>query len=605
MNPADSTAVPQAPVRILRSGAVFAGVAFLLFAAAVMLPWTQQAVLGASLLAVALLLKRSSGSQRVTLLPLLLSCFATLRYCLWRVTTVSHLFRGAAIHPVSLDAVFAALLLCAELFCFLTMGLGYFQMLSPMRRPPAALPADIALWPEVDLLITTLDEPLHLVKYTALAARNIDWPADRLNVYVLDDGRRPEFRDFCARAGIGYMIRDDLQFAKAGNLNRALARLSAPLVAVFDADQVPTRSFLQTTAGWFLRDPKLGMLQTPHHLYSQDPFERNLPDSRDLPNEGELFYGVVQDGNDLWNAAYFCGSCAVMRRAALDDVGGIAVETLTEDVHTSLRMQKRGWNTAYLNLPQAAGLATERLSGHIRQRVRWARGMVQVLRLENPLFARGLTSSQRLCYFHAMAHFLYALPRLIFLTVPLLTLLFGLNVFPGYWMAAVAYAAPHLLLLHLAHARLQGRYRQSFWNEIYETVLAPYILLPTIGAFLFPRWSRFNVTAKGTVVEESFFDTRIGWPFLILFVANLAGLAVGTVRLLASAGVNQVNRLPVRWLHSLAAHQHPVQPGLIALNLLWTVFNLILVSVAIGAARERQQRRRAVRLSRSMAVTVL
>ena len=49
-----------------------------------------------------------------------------------------------------------------------------------------------------------------------------------------------------------------------------------------------------------------------------------------------------------------------------------------------------GWNTAYLNLPQAAGLATERLADHIGQRMRWARGMVQILRLDNPLFGRGL-----------------------------------------------------------------------------------------------------------------------------------------------------------------------------------------------------------------------
>ena len=79
-----------------------------------------------------------------------------------------------------------------------------------------------------------------------------------------------------------------------------------------------------------------------------------------------------------------------MRRVAahaLDEVGGIAVETVTEDAHTSLRMQMNGWNTAYINIPQAAGLATERLSAHMGQRIRWARGMVQILRTDNPLFA--------------------------------------------------------------------------------------------------------------------------------------------------------------------------------------------------------------------------
>src|SRR6185312_172778 len=99
-----------------------------------------------------------------------------------------------------------------------------------------------------------------------------------------------------------------------------------------------------------------------------------------------------------------------LRHRALDEIGGPATETVTEDAHTSLRMQMKGWSTAYINIPQAAGLATERLSAHVRQRIRWSRGMVQILRTENPLFSPGLTLAQRMCYFNAMAHFLYAVP---------------------------------------------------------------------------------------------------------------------------------------------------------------------------------------------------
>ena len=82
-----------------------------------------------------------------------------------------------------------------------------------------------------------------------------------------------------------------------------------------------------------------------------------------MPNEGALFYGIVQNGNDFWNATFFCGSCAMLRRAAVEEIGGVAVETVTEDAHTALRMQRHGWNTAYhATFPQAAGLATDRLS---------------------------------------------------------------------------------------------------------------------------------------------------------------------------------------------------------------------------------------------------
>lgn len=161
------------------------------------------------------------------------------------------------------------------------------------------------------------------------------------------------------------------------------------------------------------------MLQTPHHFFSPDPFERNLGRFRQTPNEGTLFYGLVQDGNDMWDATFFCGSCAILRRSALDEIGGIAVETVTEDAHTSLRLHRRGHTSAYIRIPQAAGLATESLSAHIGQRIRWARGMVQIFRLDNPLLGKGLKLAQRLCYANAMLHFLSGIPRLIFLTAPL------------------------------------------------------------------------------------------------------------------------------------------------------------------------------------------
>ncbi len=126
--------------------------------------------------------------------------------------------------------------------------------------------------------------------------------------------------------------------------------------------------------GGFLKDDKLALVQTPHHFFSPDPFERNLANFRDVPSEGNLFYGLVQDGNDMWDATFFCGSCAVLRRSALEEIGGVAVETVTEDAHTFLKLHRLGYRSAYLRQPVSAGLATESLSAHVGQRIRWARG---------------------------------------------------------------------------------------------------------------------------------------------------------------------------------------------------------------------------------------
>jgi cellulose synthase (UDP-forming) len=581
------------PLKLLRYLLLMLGVLFLGFAGVLQLTWPQQAVLGLLTVLLAIWMDRSSTSYLVTLTLMFGSMYSTFRYGYWRLSTTTAFFLDPTTRWTFVDAFFILMLVMAEAYAFVILYLGYMQTIWPLRRTPVPLPDDPEDWPAVDLVIPTYNEPLSIVRYTALAAMNIDWPADKLGVYILDDGKRDEFRAFAEEAGIGYMTRDDNKHAKAGNINRALKRLDAPFLAIFDCDHVPTRSFLQVTVGWFVRDEKLGMLQTPHHFYSPDPFERNLNQFRVIPNEGELFYGIVQDGNDFWNATFFCGSCAVLRRTALDEIGGIAVETVTEDAHTSLRMQMNGWNTAYINIPQAAGLATERLSGHVKQRIRWARGMIQIMRTDNPLFAKGLKPAQRLCYFNAMSHFLYALPRLVFLTAPLIYLVLGLTNVPGYWAAILAYAFPHLVLSSVTNSRIQGQHRHSFWNEVYETVLSPYIFLPTMLAMINPKLGSFDVTAKGGVVNRRFFDNRIAQPFLMLLLLNCLGLLMAIPRYW---------HIPVWPLSGLWDGTHP---GTIMMNVLWTLFNMVILGVATAVAWENQQRRQTVRVSMAVPANVV
>jgi len=539
------------------------------------LSWPKQVVLGGASLLLGLVANRVSKGRLVTLALVLISMTATFRYGWWRVHTLIDFFADESNHRMGWDAAFMLLLISAEAYTIVIMVLGYMQTVAPLQRKPIPMPVDVALWPHVDVLIPTYNEPLALVRYTALAASNIDYPPEKLHVYILDDGTREDFKQFAREAGVGYVTRLEHNHAKAGNINHALTKMHSPYLAIFDCDHVPTRSFLQMTLGWMRADPLLAMVQTPHHFYSPDPFERNLLQYKTIPNEAELFYGIVQDGNDLWNATFFCGSCALLRRSALNEVGGIAVETVTEDAHTSLRMQKLGYNTAYINIPQAAGLATETLAAHVGQRIRWARGMIQIFRTDNPLFGGKLKFTQRLCYFNAMAHFLYAVPRLIFLLAPLVYLLLGRTIIPGYWLAILAYAVPHLVLASLTNSRIQGRHRHSFWNEIYEAVLAPYILLPTLLAFINPKLGTFNVTDKGSTLATTRFDRRIATPTRWLLLLNFAGALAVPYRLL------------------IADPQHP---GAVIMNLIWVIFNIVILGVAAAVAHEQKQRRESVRI---------
>ncbi len=141
------------------------------------------------------------------------------------------------------------------------------------------------------------------------------------------------------------------------------------------------------------------LVQTPHFFINPDPIEKNLQTFTQMPSENEMFYRVIQRGLDYWNAAFFCGSAAVLRRKYIMEIGGISGDTITEDAETALTMHARGYNSAYIAKPMISGLQPETLGGFIGQRVRWAQGMLQIFLLKNPLVLPGLTLPQRLCYF--------------------------------------------------------------------------------------------------------------------------------------------------------------------------------------------------------------
>ncbi len=554
--------------------------------ASIPLSLNEQLLFAAAALGLSMIIRPNTPEKRFRILVLvMISTIATARYIYWRFTQTLGWFDPHLELGIS-DYIFSGGLLAAEIYAWIILFLGYFQTLRPLEREIEPLPEDQSLWPTVDVFVPTYNEPLNVVKPTILAARDLDYPADKLNIYLLDDGDREEFRKFAQEAGVHYLARRDNKDAKAGNLNEALARTQGKLVAILDSDHVPVHAFLKSTVGWFLKDKELGLLQTPHIFYTPDPIERNLNTFRKIPNENHLFYGLIQPGNDTWNAAFFCGSCAVLRRQAIEEAGGISTESVTEDVHTSLRIQQQGWNSAYLREPLAAGLATERLSDHVRQRTRWAQGMVQMLRIDNPLFARGLSMGQRLAYLNSSMHFLFSLPRIVFLTSPLAFLFLN-----GYVLQASAgmiavYALHHIFQAHIASSAMQSGCRHSFWAEVYETLLAGNILGPVLRAFLFPRSAKFNVTEKGLKLDEPRFDWRSSKFIIFLLLINLAGIGVGLWRL-------------------GQADPSTGDFGTLIITLLWTLYNCIILGAAVAVAFEHAQRRAAPRLPRTYQTQII
>nr|WP_315082387.1 UDP-forming cellulose synthase catalytic subunit [uncultured Kosakonia sp.] len=519
-----------------------------------------------------------SKKRSVSLVMVAMSVLLSTRYMYFRLTQTLH-FNS------EIETLLGMGLFLAEVYVWVMLLLSYLQTAWPLKRDIVPLPDDTSLWPTVDVYIPSYNEPLEVVRDTVLAAQCLDYPRDKLKIYLLDDGKRSEFAVFAADVGVGYITRNDNAHAKAGNLNHAMKLTHGELICVFDCDHVATRIFLQATVGGFLQDPKLALVQTPHYFYSPDPFERNLSVGRNIPNEGALFYGLIQQGNDNWNATFFCGSCAVIRRSALDQIGGFAVETVTEDAHTALKLQRLGWGSAFIDIPLAAGLATERLVLHVIQRTRWARGMTQIFRLDNPLLGRGLTLQQRLCYLSAMLYYQFALPRIAFLTAPLAYLLFNLNIIHSSASLIFAYALPHLFLAVYVNSRLNGRFRYSFWGEIYDLVLAFHIVLPTAVTMLFPKRGKFNVTDKGGLLNVGYFDFSVVRLHLIIALLLGAGVIAGIVR--------------------ACAHDYfGVDPRVIALNVGWGLYSLIFLLAAIAVARETRQTRKTIRIEVEIPVLI-
>lgn len=190
---------------------------------------------------VALLVRRIPGRFSALML-IVLSLTVSCRYIWWRYTSTLNWN-----DPVSL--VCGIILLFAETYAWVVLVLGYFQVVWPLNRQPVPLPEDMDLWPTVDIFVPTYNEDLNVVKNTIYASQGIDWPKDKLNIWILDDGGREAFRQFAKDVGVHYIARTSHEHAKAGNINNALKYAKGEFVSIFDCDHVPTRSFLQMTMG--------------------------------------------------------------------------------------------------------------------------------------------------------------------------------------------------------------------------------------------------------------------------------------------------------------------------------------------------------------------
>ena len=530
---------------------------------------------------IALTLARRNGRQPVRMLVCASLFLMSSLFIVWRIVALS----ADVDAPVWIATIVDVVGLTDFLIFLLMMSRTVDrsgQADAGERRYRAMARQDL---PDVDVWIATYDEEWGILEKTIVGALALDWPKAKLHIVVLDDGRRSWLQERCRWLGVSYLTRPDNTHRKAGNHNNALANTRSPFILSLDADFIPFPNAIVRMIG-LMDDPRTAIVQSPQTFYNPAPLSNNLLMQNVLPDDLSFFYTVMQPARDAWNAAFYCGTSALLRRQALQAVGGFATEADIEDQITSLRLWSHGWATRFLNETLSVGLAPESAAAMHDQRNRWCRGSLQILFTRYGPFGPGFSLPQRL-FFLQSYWLLGAFLPLFYAALPIVVWGFGYQVF-GHVDSTEILWMPVLLLAGIWIGFLWlGR---GTWIPIVTQAIQLYLaveMLPTALTSLIKPFGRSlvrirPVTAKGKLAGPQAFDRL---TFGVLF--TLGSMIVGSV-LLAIFAPSTALRSPAEQTAALG----------------WTLFDLTILGVALMLCIQLPYRRLEERVRLRQAATI-
>ncbi len=414
------------------------------------------------------------------------------------------------------------LLFFGELY-HVIMAFTFWHTIWPHKKSSTAS-MNLAYSPTIDIFITVVNEPVDIVRKTALAAKNITYKNHK--VYILNDGFVAKNNNWLAyeklaeELHIHCITRKIGGGAKAGNINNALKHTSGEFVAIFDADMEPHKDFIEQTIHLF-QDSNVGFVQSPQYYKN---YRRNIITGSAWEQQ-EFFFGPIMEGKDQHNSSFICGTNFVVRRQALEEVGGMCEDNIAEDFLTSLFIHQKKWTSIYVPNVLAEGLAPEDLLSYYKQQLRWARGSLEILFKHNPFFKRGLTWGQRVQYLSSALYYFNGVIVVIDMIIPLVFLFTGIQAVTTSTTSFAIFFIPFILsslytLYRISEGSLSFRaisFSQSIWT----------LQLTALFSVILGKKTAFNVTPK-KAQQGNFIS--LAYPHIIYAILVIAASIVGIYR---------------------------------------------------------------------------
>jgi cellulose synthase/poly-beta-1,6-N-acetylglucosamine synthase-like glycosyltransferase len=416
------------------------------------------------------------------------------------------------------------------------------------RRQPVVTRPMPAVWPQITVQLPLYNE-LHTVERLLRATAALDYPREWLEIQILDDSSDAT-RDLAERTArelrqqgvdVVHLTRAQRTGFKGGALAAGLAVAKGQFIAILDADFVPPADFLKRVLPEF-SDPGVGCVQTRWgHLNREYSL---LTEVQALALDGHF---VVEQTARSRSGLFlnFNGSAGIWRRECIEDAGGWAGDTLTEDLDLSYRAQLRGWRIAYRPDVVVPAELPVQMSGFKQQQARWAQGSIQTaLKLAGVLWSSPLGWAVKL---EAVAHLTGYVAHPLILLMGLLTLpmrathSWALGVVPWLMVAAVGPPLLYGVAQFADDAQALRRLRVLPWLVLLGTGIALSNTCAVLRAMLhvrqgFRRTPKFAIRGRGEPWASSAY--AMGGDALVWGEAGLALWALVTLAVPGVAGGN-------------------------------------------------------------------